>query len=197
MRGTGTIEADWPLKQHSEWLCTEEFLLDAKGRGLGGVRIRPVADLHKDPQRPDCLWLQIRGEIECEPSPANRISLGQQPDTFGNPGAQLTLDFTDLDGRTIAYTERLIWQLLAQFGVTRARVVTGALSWAHHHMGTCRMGDDPRTSVVDRDLRVHGTPNLYVAGSAPFVTSGVSNPTLTITALSLRLADHLVMTLRA
>jgi choline dehydrogenase-like flavoprotein len=49
VRGTGTIEADWPLKQHSEWLCTEEFLLDAKRRGLGGVRIRLVADLHKDP----------------------------------------------------------------------------------------------------------------------------------------------------
>jgi choline dehydrogenase-like flavoprotein len=139
----------------------------------------------------------VRGEIECEPSPANRISLSQQRDTFGNPGAQLTLDFTDVDRRTIAYTERLIWQLLAQFGVTKARVVTGTLSWAHHHMGTCRMGDNPRTSVVDRDLRVHGTPNLYVAGSAPFVTSGVSNPTLTITALSLRLAEHLTTTLRA
>jgi choline dehydrogenase-like flavoprotein len=53
------------------------------------------------------------------------------------------------------------------------------------------MGNNPQTSVVDKDLRVHGTTNLFVAGSAVFVTSGCSGPTLTLTALSLRLADHL------
>ncbi len=53
------------------------------------------------------------------------------------------------------------------------------------------MGNDPRTSVVDGNLKVHGTTNLYVAGGAPFVTCGVAFPTLTISALSLRLADHL------
>ena len=53
------------------------------------------------------------------------------------------------------------------------------------------MGLDPKTSVVDADLKVHGSKNLYVAGAAPFVTCGVSYPTLTIAALSLRLADHL------
>jgi len=58
-------------------------------------------------------------------------------------------------------------------------------------MGTCRMGDDVRTSVVDRTLRVHGVSNLYIAGSAPFVTAGAGGPTLLMAALSLRLADHL------
>ena len=58
-------------------------------------------------------------------------------------------------------------------------------------MGTCRMGRDRSTSVVDEQLKVHGTQNLYVAGSAPFVTCGANGPTLLLTALSLRLADHL------
>ncbi len=53
------------------------------------------------------------------------------------------------------------------------------------------MGVDPGTSVVDANLRVHGTGNLYVAGGAPFVTCGVAHPTLGIVALALRLADHL------
>ncbi len=53
------------------------------------------------------------------------------------------------------------------------------------------MGVDPATSVVDANLRVHGTTNLYVAGGAPFVTCGVAHPTLGIVALALRLADHL------
>ncbi len=58
-------------------------------------------------------------------------------------------------------------------------------------MGTTRMGHDPSTSVVDRDGRVHGMANLYVAGSSVFPAAGYANPTLTIVALALRLADHL------
>ncbi len=53
------------------------------------------------------------------------------------------------------------------------------------------MSDDPRHGVVDRNARVHGIGNLYVAGSSVFPTSGYANPTLTIVALALRLADHL------
>ncbi len=53
------------------------------------------------------------------------------------------------------------------------------------------MGHDERTSVVDPDCRVHGVHNLYAAGSAVFPTSSQANPTLTLIALSLRLAEHL------
>jgi choline dehydrogenase-like flavoprotein len=58
-------------------------------------------------------------------------------------------------------------------------------------MGTTRMSLAPADGVVDLDCRVHDLNNLYVAGSSVFPTSGVSNPTLTILALALRLADHL------
>jgi choline dehydrogenase-like flavoprotein len=58
-------------------------------------------------------------------------------------------------------------------------------------MGTTRMSDDPRRGVVDRDGRVHGMANLYVAGSSVYPTGGAVNPTLTIAALALRLADRL------
>jgi len=60
-----------------------------------------------------------------------------------------------------------------------------------HHMGTTRMHVDPKQGVVDPACRVHGLANLYVAGSSVFPTSGYANPTLTIVALALRLADHL------
>ena len=58
-------------------------------------------------------------------------------------------------------------------------------------MGTLRISDNPHHGVVDANCRVHGMDNLYVAGSAVFPTSGYANPTLTIVALALRLADHL------
>jgi choline dehydrogenase-like flavoprotein len=60
-----------------------------------------------------------------------------------------------------------------------------------HHMGTTRMHDDPKAGVVDRNLQVHGVSNLFLAGSSVFPTGGYANPTLTIVALSIRLADHL------
>jgi choline dehydrogenase-like flavoprotein len=53
------------------------------------------------------------------------------------------------------------------------------------------MADDPRQGVVDRNCRLHSVANLYIAGSSVFTTSGYMNPTLTIVALALRLADHL------
>jgi choline dehydrogenase-like flavoprotein len=62
---------------------------------------------------------------------------------------------------------------------------------ASHHIGTTRMSDDPRTGVVDRHCRVHGVSNLFIAGSSIFPTSGYANPTLTIVALAIRLAEHL------
>ena len=62
----------------------------------------------------------------------------------------------------------------------------------YHHMGTTRMSDRPEQGVVDRDCRVHGYANLYVAGSSVFPTAGWANPTLTILALAHRLGDHLL-----
>ena len=64
-------------------------------------------------------------------------------------------------------------------------------AYGGHHIGTARMGVDPRTSVVDADCRVHGVHNLYIAGAAVFPTSSQANPTLTLVALALRLAAHL------
>jgi choline dehydrogenase-like flavoprotein len=66
-----------------------------------------------------------------------------------------------------------------------------------HQMGTTRMAHDPASGVVDETCRVHGVPNLYVAGSSVFPTYGFANPTFTIIALSLRLADHLATRLAA
>ncbi|MGD9542897.1 MAG: GMC oxidoreductase [Methylocystis sp.] len=66
---------------------------------------------------------------------------------------------------------------------------------AGHIMGTARMGDDPATSVVDRNLRAHAHPNLFVVGAAAFPTGGTANPTLTIAALALRAADAILSAL--
>ena len=66
-----------------------------------------------------------------------------------------------------------------------------------HQIGTTRMDDDPARGVTDGNAKVHYTNNLYVAGSSLFPRCGWSNPTLTIVATSIRLADHLKVRFRA
>jgi choline dehydrogenase-like flavoprotein len=66
-----------------------------------------------------------------------------------------------------------------------------------HHIGTTRMSDSPRTGVVDGNCEVFGVKGLYIGGSSTFPTSGYANPTLTIVAMSMRLASHLKAELRS
>jgi choline dehydrogenase-like flavoprotein len=60
-----------------------------------------------------------------------------------------------------------------------------------HHLGTTRMSTNPRRGVVDQNCQIYGVGNAYVAGGSVFPTAGVANPTLTIVALAVRLADHI------
>ncbi|HET7374739.1 MAG TPA: GMC oxidoreductase, partial [Gemmatimonadaceae bacterium] len=60
-----------------------------------------------------------------------------------------------------------------------------------HLLGTARMGNDPRDSVVDRYHRAHDVPNLFICDGSSFVTSGRGQPTMTIQALAYRAADHI------
>jgi choline dehydrogenase-like flavoprotein len=73
-------------------------------------------------------------------------------------------------------------------------VVTDWSQWGWHLLGTCRMGDDPATSVVDRFGRAHDVPNLYVLDGSVFVTSGPQPPTATIAANTHRCVEHLIQT---
>ena len=65
------------------------------------------------------------------------------------------------------------------------------ISGAGHMVGTTRMGRDPNRSVADATAKVHGITNLFIAGSSLFPAMGAANPTLTIVALAVRLAEHL------
>ena len=90
---------------------------------------------------------------------------------------------------------------LGRHGYGRVKFGLGALDehasgardlWGgHHFMCTTRMSDGPEEGVTDADQRVWGADNLYVAGASVFGGPGAVNPTLTLTALALRLGDHL------
>jgi choline dehydrogenase-like flavoprotein len=126
---------------------------------------------------------------ETLPQDSNGVSLSpDETDHLGLPIPVVKFSYGDNDRRVIdagADTQRRI--LAAAGAETTFRVSDTA-----HLMGACRMGDDPATSVVDRDCRTWDVPGLYVCDGSVFVTSGASNPSLTIQAIAARTADRLI-----
>lgn len=140
---------------------------------------------------------RLRNFLEMEPHPDNRVTLAEARDAHGVPLPRVAHAPTELDRRSLlALHERLAVEF-ERTGLGRLESdLASAAPWpidqdASHHMGTTRMGDDPATSVVNRDLRVHSLANLWCAGASVFPTSGCANPTFTIVALSIRLARQL------
>lgn len=130
--------------------------------------------------------------VEQVPSSTNFVDLDPEvADCLGNPVPRLNYGFTPLDDDGHARARARV-QSMAHSLELRKVTLRPNIRWGNHLMGTCRMGLDPRSSVVTSDLRVHGVENLYLSGASVFVTSGTANPTLTIAALTLRLADHLL-----
>jgi choline dehydrogenase-like flavoprotein len=128
---------------------------------------------------------------EQRPGDGNRVTLSaHRRDAFGDPIAHLLFSYHPDDLRLIERSRQLLHGPFDRVGATDREEIE--VTWSRHHQGTCRMGVDPRASVCDPDLRVHGVPNLYLAGCETFVTGSAVPPTLTIVALAHRLADHLV-----
>jgi choline dehydrogenase-like flavoprotein len=145
------------------------------------------------PRRPRPRTYVVVYFCEQPPDPASRVSLSSDNDRLGVPKLSFHWDL----GRAM---EDSVMRLQEMLAVELERAGVGTLERspdppvytdASHHMGTTRMSARPDEGIVDTDCRLHGYANLYLAGSCVFPTGGHANPTLTIVALALRLADHL------
>ncbi|MDB2407370.1 GMC family oxidoreductase [Jannaschia sp.] len=156
----------------------------------------------------------LRDSVRPNPKPTLRIQVESLPDpesriTLAENGTVTDLPRVHVHWRTGQAERDATRDLIDRIGAHLTAHGLGRLSGSYdmrswpasqsggkHHMGGARMSQDASRGVVAPDLSVHGESGLYVAGSAVFPTSGWANPTLTIAALSLRLADHLKATLR-
>jgi len=135
--------------------------------------------------------LYIGVVIEMKISDSNRVTLSKtKKDIFGDPLAHLICNYSDEDLKLLDRSRELVRDMYARIGATN--IYEAQITFSRHHQGTCRMGDNPKYSVVDKNLRVHEVPNLYLCGSEVFVTGGAMQPVLTIVALSFRLGEHLI-----
>lgn len=150
--------------------------------------------------RPSAVWLQLW--LEQAPDPDSRISLGSAVDGLGLRRAQVRWRTGDQERDTSRRMTRWIAEDLSRQGVAQVRDLPpmddddawrAAVTDAFHPAGTTRMSVSPREGVVDPDLQVHGVRGLFAVGGSVFPASGYANPTLTIVALALRLADHLMV----
>ncbi len=142
-------------------------------------------------------FMGVRVVVEPIPDPESRATLTDELDALGVPRLHLHWSLSDDDARNLRTVARLLARELSWRMRGRMSLMTTddepwlRAGWSNHHAGTTRMHADPGRGVVDPDSRVHGVDNLWIAGGSVFPVAGVSNPTLTILALTLRLADHL------
>ncbi len=157
------------------------------------------------------LYLIVRGEQA--PNPDSRVRLSGERDGLGSFRADLDWQLSEADKHSARVFGQTFDAELRRLGLGTFHASEWLDStdrqWpvdptvgnhpiaGYHHMGTTRMSADPASGVVNADCQVFGYDNLFIAGSSVFSTSGWANPTLTIAALSLRLADHLDARCRA
>jgi choline dehydrogenase-like flavoprotein len=146
------------------------------------------------------------GLSETAPNKDSRVMLSGEKDPLGLRRVLLDWRLSEIDLRTQAAMAQAFGTEMARLNIARMRIddwietqdwsaAIGRndepLTGSSHHMGTTRMSDTPVDGVVNRHCAVHDLHNMYIAGSSVFPTCGFVNPTLTIVALALRVADQL------
>ncbi|MQA28873.1 MAG: hypothetical protein GEU82_03400 [Luteitalea sp.] len=154
--------------------------------------------VHRFGIRPKFKFGDLFFMIEQLPNPDSRVGLSNRRDEYGYQVVSVNWQLLerDIDG-FLEYAKVLFEHGLRSEQHTLARVDDPSiwnrtLASAAHHLGTARMAASPQHGVVDRNLQVFGMSNLFVCDGSVFATAGSVNRSLTITALGIRLAEHLV-----
>lgn len=191
-------------KEQPGWKLSEDLFTMIKHPvdtvGYGFTRLFQPRSLIKD--------VKFQIIVEPEPNPESRVSLStSQIDRLGMRRTTVNWQLGRKVQRTLDRTLALVAEDLEKGGiadVTLDPAIEGGDWPPHlekegtwHHMGTTRMHDSPKQGVVDRNCKVHGISNLFIAGSSVFPTAGANFPTITIVALTFRLSEHIAKELNA
>lgn len=140
---------------------------------------------------------RLRCYFECAPESSNRIELGEDKDALGRARLRVNWSLGQKDLASVERFHELVDHELRKNKIGHLSFPQGADEWRQrtetgkHLMGATRMHASSSGGVVNENCLVHGIRNLYIVGSSVFPTGGYANPTLTIVALSIRLAEHL------
>lgn len=169
--------------------------------GLDGVCISAARKIRRDVLRHfsrkkvHVYWME--NMCEQAPNPDSRILLSGELDQLGQRRIDLDWKLSPIDLDSAIRSQQILDDVFQASGLGRLYCELSdftppeKIRGGWHQMGTTRMHTDPKQGVVDADSRVHGISNLFIAGPSVFPTGGYANPTLTIVALTVRLADHI------
>jgi choline dehydrogenase-like flavoprotein len=156
---------------------------------------------HHRAYNPDDLGVDLRIHCEQAPNANSRVALSRDRDASGLFRIQLDWQFGQLEVTTIRKFVEHAARVFEQSGVASVQIhrerlesvqsLASHITDSYHHMGTTRMANSPRNGVVDPNCQLFGTANGFVCSSGVFPSSGFSNPTHTILALAVRLAEFI------
>jgi choline dehydrogenase-like flavoprotein len=145
--------------------------------------------------------VRLQCHAEQQPDRESRVTLSEERDLLGVPKARVHWKVNEAERTTMRVITQSMRDELVRLGLAQVEIdpwlKDDGQEWksrmvdSYHHIGATRMAADQNSGVVDGNCQVFGTRGLYVVGSSVFPTSGYANPTLTIVALSLRLASHI------
>ncbi len=141
----------------------------------------------------------FNGHCTTLPLSSNNVTLDPEvKDKWGRPALRTTFMNHPDDIATMKFFHDISMELLDAAGAIKkvGSYARNGQTGGVHLLGTCRMGNDPETSVVDRFNRAHDVPNLFMVDGSSMVTSGRGQPTMTIMALAFRAADHIIQAAR-
>ena len=151
--------------------------------------------------KPDDAEVSLALYCEQLPTPRSRLELGDERDALGMRRLRVNWQIDGREIKTMKYFSLRIKQQLESRKIASVALnpllldedpkFIEAIHDGIHQMGAARIGRTAQDGVVDADLKVFGTDNLYLGGAAVFPSTGFANPTFTAIALALRLADHL------
>lgn len=189
-----------PVRQHLRNVSRDPSSVMRFAVGFGGGRFLPhrrrVPGFFVS-SKENLYPLQYHGEQV--PNPNSRVTLSGNRDAVGMPRLRIDLQFSPQDVDGIVRAHQLWDSSLRKFALGRLEYLSpdpeesvwSRIGGGFHQLGTTRMAARPEDGVVDRNLAVHGSRNLFVASSSAFVTASQANPTFMIVAFAVRLADHL------
>ncbi|MDR5752556.1 MULTISPECIES: GMC family oxidoreductase [unclassified Caballeronia] len=190
-----TALAKWTgIAQHADgrhFTCCAGLRPDAQAR-LGVLNFR--AHFYRSPAMTADAPPRVGLFFEQAPSAASRLTLMHETDALGLPRVRLNWNVCETDRRSHCLIGEMLAKRLLDNGTavrTGPRGLSGEILYSNHQLGTTRMSVLARDGVVDENCGVHGIDNLYIAGGSVFPTVSWANPTMTVLALTLRLAQRL------
>ncbi|OIJ14400.1 hypothetical protein BKP37_08635 [Anaerobacillus alkalilacustris] len=171
---------------------TREIPFQLQLYGLGGFFFYYKNQLPEQDRIP--FFLQGFGKVEARYE--NKVMLhSTKKDRFGYPTIDVNFSYSQKDYRLISYIHnQMEYALKIINGKKDEEISLRPPGLDYHEMGTCRMGDDPETSVTNKYGQVHHVRGLFVADNSILRNTGAANPVITTMALALRTADYITQT---